>query len=110
MQKKLIGDFIPPKNRLGHFGVYILKHKDKHFTGNLAHVGFQNGIGSTSSFADVQVVLNLINPANNQRLNLVTDITEDYWTAKIEAKQKADEGKTSKTTKKEEEKPKDSEA
>lgn len=115
MADKTIGDFIPARNRLGHFGVYILKHRDKDFTGFLAGIGFENGRGSTSSYFDVQQAINLVSPTTNQKLNLVTDITERHWTAKIEAREKAakkeaDEKKASEKTKAKEEKSKDKEA
>lgn len=112
MAKKLIGDFIPNRNRLGHFGVYILRHKDKKFTGLLAGIGFENGRGSTSSYFDVQQILSLVNPSTNEKLNNVTDITEEYWTKKIEAraKKEADEKKTGKTSKKEKEESESKEA
>lgn len=109
MADKPIGDFIPGRNRRGHFAVYVLRHKDKKFNGFLCGIGFENGRGSTNSWEDVQKLVHLISPSTQQKRNLVEDITEEYWTKKIEAR-KADEGKTSKTTKKEEEKPKDSEA
>ena len=99
VEDKPIGDFIPARNNLGHFSVYVLRHKDKKFSGFLCGIGFQNGRGSTNSWEDVQKLIHLINPATQQKKNLVTDITEDYWNAKIEARKKADERKASKETK-----------
>lgn len=110
MADKPIGDFIPERNRRGHFGVYVLRHKNKKFTGLLCGIGFENGRGSTNSWEDVQKLLHLIDPGTQQKKNLVTDITEEYWTAKIEARKKADERKTSKASKTEEEETKDKEA
>ena len=115
MADKTIGDFIPARNRLGHYGVYILRHKDKNFTGLLAGIGFEKGRGSTSSFFDVKQILGLVNLSTNEKLNVVKDITEEYWNAKIEArakaaKKEADEEKASKKAAAKEEKSKDKEA
>lgn len=112
MADKPIGNFIPERNRRGHFAVYVLRHKDKKFTGLLCGIGFQNGRGSTNSWVDVQKLLYLVDPKTQMKKNLVTDITEEYWTKKIEARDKkeADERKTGKASKAEEEKAEDKEA
>lgn len=111
MTDKAIGDFIPERNRLGHFGVYILKHKKKDFTGLLCGIGFQNGRGSTNSWQDVQKILNLLDPKTQMKKNIATDITEEYWTAKIEARKKGtDAKKNSEKTEKKEEKSENKEA
>jgi len=62
--------------------IYILKHKDKGYTGMCGHVWFESGRGSTSDKSDADFCVKKLG---------CEDITEEHWAkkAKEEAMAKA---------------------